>query len=217
MLCVIGLLLVSVIAFFYLTARNTKKTLKAKESNWVKTVKMALTLVSFGSSAALSWHVLPNEYTSTAYRENNPARSEMLSNTLHVALTVFIASMVSTVVSYLANKITFPRKEALTTTSKKLRDELETVIKFLKGEYCKPGDNKEACIQFTKQLILYYLEFISKESKPIKTIQSNLLQESPVLKNMKSKGVPAIESISHSTVVNIPETADNSAYESSFF
>lgn len=65
----------------------------------------------------------------------------------------------------------------------------------------KLEDDKEAYIQFTKQIIIYYLEFIGKEFKFVK-----------VLKNRKSNEVSATESTSHSTIVTIPEAANNSAY-----
>jgi hypothetical protein len=162
LVCAAIVALACALGFCYCTGKNTQHTLQETESKPIKIFKFGSTCAIFIMAALLAWYLLPDDYTSNAYKENSPKTAQFLSGFLHFALSFFLGSIAGATISYInkniichSNKPSAPKAELL--------NELENVIKILNEGYCKPGDDKKQSITFTKKVICCYMELISTD------------------------------------------------------
>lgn len=161
-ICTAIVVLACAFGFCYCTGKNIKHTVAGVESKPIKFFKIASAAAVFTAAALLAWYLLPGDYTSDAFKKESPKNAQISSVLLHGVLSVFIGTFAAVIISYLNKKVICAPKKSLTPT-KELLDELENVIKLLKSDYVKPGDDREQCIAFTKEVIRCYLNSISND------------------------------------------------------
>ncbi len=126
--------------------KNTLSTIKSHEPNSVKAAKIILTLSILAATAVLTTYWLAPIAT------------------LFICITVvlFTATALAALVSYISSKFLYLPK--IDPPKKELLDELQTVKQILEHGYDRPGDNKEQCKQFIKEVVRYYIQAISKKN-----------------------------------------------------
>lgn len=144
-ICIAITALALVAGFCYCTGKNTYSTIESNESNSVKTAKIILTLSVFAATFTLIYCFVPID-----------------DEFIRAMVALPIAAALAAFSSYTSKK--FPCLPKIASPEKELLDELQTVKQILERGYDRPGDNKEQCKQFVKEVVRYYIQTISKEN-----------------------------------------------------
>ncbi|MGC1854939.1 MAG: hypothetical protein WA659_06165 [Candidatus Aquirickettsiella sp.] len=126
--------------------KNTLSTIKSHEPNSIKAVKIILTLSILAATAVLTTYWL----------------APIASLFICITVVLFTATALAVLVSYISSKFLYLPK--IDPPKKELLDELQTVKQILERGYDRPGDDKEQCKQFIKEVVRYYIQVISKKN-----------------------------------------------------